>query len=162
MEQLDPFLTMKNRRLLQLAALARSETGFSAETQIIAAAVTATEMQFRPFWHRLVEYSYVLLLIILRRDAGLISVGVSQISIRHFTSFEGTSQLQSLLRSMSAQKNISTCCKIIERMDAKHLNDVRAAYNGDSTVYYRKALRTNYDLLQELDGSRKNSRTLTS
>lgn len=155
MEQLNPLLTMKNRRLYQLAALARLEAGFSAKTQMLAVAVTATEMQFRPFWHRLVEYSYVLLLIVLRRDAGSISVGVSQISLRHFTSCEGTNQFQSLLCSMSAQKNVSTCCKIIEEMNAKHLNDVRTAYNGDSTIFYRKALRKNYDLLQELDASRK-------
>lgn len=150
---------MENRRLYQLAALARFETGFSAKTQMFAAAVTATEMQFRPFWHRLIEYCYVMVLTILKRDAGSISVGVSQISVRHFASFEGTSQFQSLLRSMSAQKSISTCCKIIDAMDANHLNDVRAAYNGNSSIYYRRALKRNYELLQELDAYRRNIRS---
>lgn len=121
---------------------------------MLAAAVTATEMQFRPFWHRLVEYTYVLFLIILGRDAGPVSVGVSQISIRHFVSLEGISQFQSLLRAMSVQRNLATCCKMIEAMDAEHLNDVRVAYNGDSTIYYRKALQRNYDVLQEIDARR--------
>lgn len=153
---------MKNRRLYQLAALARRETQFSVNTQMFAAAVTATEMQFRPFGYRMIEYSYVLLLVLLRRDAGSISVGVSQISIRHFASFEGDSQFKSLLRAMSARKNLATCCKIIEAMDANHLNDVRAAYNGDSTVFYRKALQRNYDLLQELEASSENSSAILS
>ena len=160
MEPLDPSLTMKNRRLYQLAALARRDIRFSAKTQMFAAAVTATEMQFRPFWHRVVEYTYVLSLILLGRDAGTISVGVSQISIRHFASLEGANQFQSLLRAMSARKSLATCCKMIEAMDAEHLNDVRVAFNGNSTIYYRKALQRNYDLLREIDARRANPKDL--
>jgi hypothetical protein len=151
---------MKNRRLYQLAALARRDTRFSAKTQMFAAAVTATEMQFRPFWHRLVEYAYVLSLILMGKDAGPVSVGVSQISIRHFASLEGTNQFQSLFRAMAARKNLATCCKMIEAMDAKHLNDVRVAYNGYSTIYYRKALQRNYDLLRKIDARRANPKEL--
>lgn len=149
---------MKNRRLCQLAACARRDARFSAKTQMFAVAVTATEMQFRPFWHRLVEYTYVLSLILLGRDAGAISVGVSQISIRHFGSLEGTNQFQSLLWAVSARKNLVTCCKIIEAMDADSLNDVRVAYNGESTLYYRKALQRNFDLLREMDARRASPR----
>lgn len=127
---------------------------------MFAAAVTATEMQFRPFWHRVVEYTYVLSLILLGRDAGTISVGVSQISIRHFVSLEGINQFQSLFRAMSARKNLATCCKMIEEMDAEHLNDVRVAFNGNSTIYYRKALQRNYDLLREIDARRANPKDL--
>lgn len=158
MERLAPWLTMKNRRLFQLAALARRDARFSAKTQMFAVAVTATEMQFRPFWHRLVEYTYVLSLILLGKDAGPISIGVSQISIRHFVLLEGTNQLQSLLWAISARKNLVTCCKIIEAMDAENLNDVRVAYNGDSTLYYRKALQRNFDLLREMDTRRASPR----
>lgn len=158
MERLVPWLTMKNRRLHQLAALARRDTGFSTKTQMFAVAITATEMQFRPFWYRFVEYTYVLFLIIFRRDAGSISVGVSQISIRHFVSLEGTNQLQSLLFALSARKSLATCCKIIEAMDAENLDDVRLAYNGKSTVYYRKALQRNFDLLREMEEYRENPR----
>ena len=160
MERLAPLLTMKNRRLYQLAALARRDARFSAGTQMFAVAVTATEMQFRPFWHRLVEYTYVLSLILLGKDAGPISVGVSQISIRHFVSLEGANQFQSLLWAMSARKSLVTCCKIIEAMDAENLNDVRVAYNGESTLYYRKALQQNFDLLQELNARRASPKDL--
>jgi hypothetical protein len=96
----------------------------------------------------------------LGRDAGSISVGVSQISIRHFSSLEGTSQFQSLLRAMSAQKSLATCCKIIEKMNAEHLDDVRIAYNGESTFYYKNALQRNFDLLREIDARRANTRNL--
>lgn len=160
MERLAPGLTMKNRRLYQLEALARRDARFSARTKMFAVAVTATEMQFRPFWHRLVEYTYALSLILLGRDAGPISVGVSQISIRHFMSLEGTNQFQSLLWAMSVRKNLATCCKIIESMDAENLNDVRVAYNGESTLYYRKALQRNFDLLREMDARRASPRYL--
>jgi len=145
---------MKNRRLYQLAALARRDTRFSSATQMFAVSVTATEMRFRPFWHRLVEYMYVLTLILLGKDAGPISVGVSQISIRHIVSLENTNQLQSLLYAMSARKNLAICCKIIEAMDAKSLNDVRVSYNGESTLYYKNTLKQNFDLLQEMDARR--------
>lgn len=151
---------MKDRRLYQLAALARRDAGFSTKTQMFAVAVTATEMQFRPFWHRLVEYLYALSLILLGKDAGPISVGVSQISIRHFVSLEGANQFQSLLRAMSARKSLVTCCKIIEAMDAENLNDVRVAYNGESTLYYRKALQRNFDLLRKMDERRASPKDL--
>jgi hypothetical protein len=149
-ERLDPLLMTKNRRLYQLASLARRDTRFSPKTQMLAAAITATEMQFRPFSHRLVEYTYVLSLILLGRDAGAVSIGVSQISIRHFMALEGTNQFQSLLWAMSARKNLTTCSKIIEVMDVKNLNDVCAAYNGASTVFYRRALQRNFDLLRNI------------
>ena len=155
MVQLVPFLTMKNRRLFELSRIARRDTRFSTETQMLAAAVTATEMQFRPFPHRLVEYTYALLLLLLARNVGSISIGVSQISVRHFTAIEGISQLQSLFWATSARNSLATCCKLIEAMGAEDIDDVRKAYNGNSTVHYRKALQKNYGLLQKLDGYNK-------
>ena len=151
MEPPCQLLTMKNRRLFQLASIARHETEFSTQTQAFAVAVTATEMQFRPFWYRMAEYTYAMALILLGRDAGSISVGVSQISIRHFSSFEDTNQFKSLLRAMSARKSLVTCCKMIETMDAENLEEVQTAYNGGSTVFYRRALQRNYHRIRGLD-----------
>lgn len=147
---------MRNRRLCQLAALAKEEKQFSANTQMMAAAITATEMQFRPLLHRLVEYTYVSLLLFLGRDASAVSVGISQISIRHYVSLEGTTQFQSLLLSMSAKKSLATCCKIIEAENSNSLDHVCRAYNGNSTRYYRRALEKKYTLLCKLEARRDN------
>lgn len=152
---------MTSRRLCQLASLARRQNKFSEKTQTFAAAITATEMQFRPFWQRSVEYIYVLLLILLGRDAGSISIGVSQISIRHIVSIEGTNQLEALLWALSARNSIGTCCKIIEAINTEDLDQVRVAYNGVGTTYYRKVLQRNYGLLQKLEKSRLNKKNLS-
>lgn len=150
------YFLMRNRRLYQLAALAKAERQFSLETQLLATAITATEMQFRPLLHRLAEYTYVLLLLLLGRDAGAVSVGISQISIRHYVSFERTTQFQSLLLSMSAKKSLSTCCKIVGAESNKSLEHICRVYNGNSTRYYWRALRKNHTLLCTLEAHRGN------
>jgi hypothetical protein len=43
-------------------------------------------------------------------------------------------------------------------VSAENLNDVRVAYNGESTLYYRKALQRNFDLLREMDARRASPR----
>lgn len=151
---------MKNKRLYQLAYLAKSTKGFSAETQMFAAAITATEMEFRPLWHRLAEYAYATFLILFGRDAGSITVGVSQISLRHISKLERTNQFQSLCRAMSARKNLEICCKMIDEMDVNHLDDLQLAYNGTGTIFYRKALVRNYNRLLDLDTMRNQIKIL--
>lgn len=151
---------MKSRRLFQLAALARCDTRFSPETQMFAVAITATEMQFRPLVLRLLEYIYAVSVILFGRDAGHISVGVSQISIRHIVSLEGTNQFQSLLLAMSARKSLAACSRVIEAMDARNLNEVRIGYNGQSTMYYRIALQRNFDLLRKMEARRASPRNI--
>jgi hypothetical protein len=146
---------MNNRRLKQLATLAKEDRRFSAETQLMAVAVTATEMQFRSWLHRVFEYIYVLLLVVLRRNAGTVSVGISQISIRHYVSLEGKSQFQSLLLSMSASNNLATCYQIIETEDIKSLYHLCRAYNGKSTRFYRITLERNHALLCQLEARRR-------
>ena len=148
----NPLMKKMNRRLFQLASIARREACFSAETQLLAVAITATEMQFRPLLCRFSEYIYALSLIAFGRDAGSVSVGVSQISIRHFVALEGINQLQSLLWAMSAQKSLTTCCKMIEGLNVRGVDDLRAKYNGNSTVFYRIVLRKNIDLLKNTGG----------
>lgn len=147
---------MKNRRLYQLASLARAENQFSARTQMMAVAITATEMQFRPLLHRLVEYCYVSFLLILGRDAGAVTVGISQISIRHYVSLEKITQFQSLILSMSAGENLIVCCKLVQAANSEVLDDVAKAYNGNSTQFYRAALRRNYAILCEIGALRGN------
>lgn len=145
---------MKNKRLYQIATVARSDKRFASEIQLTAAAITATEMQFRSLVHRLVEYVYVAILIFFGRDASAISVGISQISIRHYISLEGTTQFQSLLLSMSAKENLATCCKLINTMNQNSLKQICLLYNGNSTNYYWMELQKNYEILSKLENYR--------
>lgn len=147
-------LMTRSRRLCQLAVLVKEEEQFSAQTQMMAAAITATEMNFRPLFYRLIEYTYVSLLILWRLDASSVSVGISQISIRHYVSLEGVTQFQSLRYSISAKKNLATCCKIIEAADGNSLGQICNSYNGAGTRFYRMELEKNYKFLCNLEAHR--------
>jgi hypothetical protein len=139
-----------NRRLVQLIAITSRIKGFPDEIKTRAVAITATEMQFRPFLYRLTEYIYACLLFIFRKDLANISLGISQISIRHYQTMEGVSQSQALLRSMSARENLRMCCRLIEKLNCKNLEELRQAYNGKSTAFYRYSLQKNYTISSQL------------
>lgn len=111
---------------------------------MMAIAAIATEMRFRTIFHRIVEYIYVILLLLLGKDAGHISVGIGQISIRHYQNIFGISQISSLILSLSARGNLVACCEFIERLGPKNLEELAFLYNGKSTVFYRRALRENF------------------
>ena len=153
---------MKNERLLQLAKLANKHDQFSNEIRTAAVAVTATEMQFRPFPHRCVEYAYVLCMLLFKQDVSFVSVGISQISIRHYRSQFGFSQFQALFHSMSAQKNLLLCCKLLESSNMNTLDKMREVYNGKSTFFYKRALRKNHELLVKLEALRETHRERAS
>lgn len=140
---------IKNKQLHRLIAIAKKHRQFTSQTQVIAAAITATEMYFRPLPHRLIEYLYVALLLLSGRDATAVSVGISQISIRHYVSLEGKTQFEALRSSVSARANLAICCKIIETNKCESLEDVSKLYNGSSNQYYRLKLKQNYDALQK-------------
>ncbi|WP_123642826.1 hypothetical protein [Histidinibacterium lentulum] len=127
---------------------------FSVQTRILAASITLTEMKFRPWSHRLVEYLYVLGLIALRRDVSTITVGVSQISIRHYKNYQGAGQFEALRQSMSAINNLRLCCAIIEDQSIKTPRDAARKYNGASSVFYRNSLSLNFSNLRELSKRR--------
>lgn len=142
---------MIEKRTYQIATIAKSEKDFSLDTQLMAAAITITEMQFRSLLHRLAEYTYVFILILLGRDASSVSVGISQISIRHYVSLEGTTQFQSLISSMSAKKSLAACCKLIDPISQNSLDEVISLYNGNCTSYYRAELQRNLRLLYQFE-----------
>ncbi|MFD2738956.1 hypothetical protein ACFSUD_05210 [Sulfitobacter aestuarii] len=142
---------MKIRRIQQLYHLVEKQTRFPHEVRMMAAAVTATEMSFRSLPHRLAEYLYATVLILLGRDAGHVSIGISQVSIRHYATLENASQLMALKLSLSAEHNLRICCKFVQQVEGRSLISVARAYNGRSTFFYKKALAENYSALQQLE-----------
>lgn len=141
-------------RIQQLDSLVRFQSDIPNDVRLFAVAVTATEMHFRSLPHRIAEYVYVLLLLFFGRDAGAVSVGVSQISLRHFVALEKTNQLRALLMSVSARDSLRVCCNLIKALDTKSLEEVARAYNGKSTWFYRKELQGNFEKVCELDALR--------
>lgn len=111
-----------------------------------ALAITATEMRFRPFAYRVAEYLYVLILLLLAKDASKVSVGISQVSIRHYMELRGVSQFGSLRLALSGRNNLKICCEIIDNKSITSLSDLSVSYNGHSTRFYRKLLERNHSI----------------
>ena len=146
----------KNRRLQQLYAIARNMNEFPTEIRLRAVGITATEMQFRPLLHRIAEYIYVWILLILRQNVDSISIGISQISIRHYVTLEGITQYQAFISSMSAKENLKICCTLIQNANCETLEELCHVYNGNSTWFYRDALKRNYAVVRQMESRRTN------
>lgn len=136
---------MRANRVQQLVFAAKQLDEFDLETQMLAVAFTLTEMEFRTFYHRLIEYIYVFLLLSMGKDASKVSVGVSQVSIRHYMSQEGIGQFSSLVRSFSLRSNLRACCLIISRESDRSLDNLCRVYNGSGTGYYRRLVAKSFE-----------------
>lgn len=127
---------------------------FPTEIRLRAVAITATEMQFRSLFHRVVEYIYVGILLLLMKNVDSISIGISQISIRHYVTLKGVTQYEALISSMSAKDNMDLCCTLVHDAKCENLEELICVYNGNSTWFYRKALMANYSAVQQLEKRR--------
>lgn len=136
--------------VINIIKIASKKNLYPKDVIVMAAAVTATEMEFRTAMHRFFEYIYAAALVFLNKDASAISIGVSQISIRHYIYFEGGTQFNAIISLMSVNKSIETCCKIIEKSKCKNIEDLSRKYNGNSTIFYLIMLSKNYTIAREL------------
>ena len=118
--------------------------GFSDRTKMLAAALTISEMRFRTWTHRLIEYSYVLILILIRQDAGSVTIGVSQISVRHIRNLLDTNDFGALRAATSAETSLKMCCQLIGSYSELSIRDVALRYNGDCSIYYLSTLDQAY------------------
>lgn len=137
--------TPKELSVLQLS-LANVE--FSEEVRIFAAATTLTEMSFRPWLWRAFEYIYALTIHAIGRDIGGITLGVSQISLRHFRDLRNLSDRQSIFASMSVRQNLSLCCELVEEVYPLETETVAEHYNGNATSFYKRRLSETYGRLR--------------
>lgn len=139
-----------DRRLFRIYCVAIEQIEFTERVRLMAAAVTATEMQMRNFAQRIAEYLLVLIILWLGRNPGSVSVGISQISLRHYETLTGTRGLRALILSASPRQNLKLCCAFIARNNCVSLDEVVESYNGSSTDYYRATLERNFLKLTNL------------
>ena len=143
-----------HNRILQILRLALELDDFSIETRVLAASITLAEMRFRPLTYRIFEYFYVVILLSLGRDVGRVSVGISQISIRHIERYEEVNQFNALRLALSARNNLRVCCLILEEKSVKSIKDVARLYNGRSTLFYKRTLEFYHSSLLALASGR--------
>lgn len=133
-----------NRRLFQIYCVAIEQLEFTERVRLMAAAITATEMQMRNFTQRTAEYILVFIMLGLGRNTRNVSVGISQISLRHYETLAGAQGFKALLLSLSPRENLKLCCTIIASNNCVSLDDLVATYNGSGTNYYRATLERNF------------------
>lgn len=142
-----------SRLELRILLLALKQPDFSLETKLAAASITLTEIRFRTLLHRLCEYAMVILLIFRKQDPGHLSIGISQISIRHFRQFLATDNLGALKAAMVHQSCLHVCCSLIDDTGARTIGEVAHKYNGRCSPYYLRALGTIHSRI--LNGERQ-------
>ena len=138
-----------NRRELQIYSVAMAQYRYPVDIRLAAAAITLAEMRFRMFPHRVLENVLVLALIAACRDPGHISIGISQISLRHFSRILGVSSLAALRGSTSAETNLHTCCALISEYSTSNISEILSNYNGRSSIFYKKAIADTYSRLHD-------------
>lgn len=132
------------RRLtIDVSRLAHSLSEHAERVRIDAAAITLTEMYFRPLPARLVEFVYASLLYLFGRDYLSVSVGISQISLRHITERNGLRGFRLLYHTLNSVRCLDECCFFIANLKAARLVDISHQYNGRSTVFYLALFRKN-------------------
>jgi len=139
-----------SEKLLRIYGVAITHTRFTERERLMAAAVTATEMQMRGFMQRMAEYILVCAILLLGKDAQWVSVGISQISLRHYYALADAKGFKALFMSLSPSENLRMCCILINSTNAVNLDDLANAYNGKSTVFYRSCLKQNYAAINSL------------
>lgn len=123
--------------------------GFSPEVRLHAAVITLTEMRFRALTHRILEYCLVLFLLLRGRDPGAVSIGISQLSVRHLKRILGVGNLSALRASMSAERNLYCCCVLASELQSSGLPDLLRGYNGRTSIFYIRAAEA---ILARLEG----------
>jgi hypothetical protein len=121
-----------------------SENGYSLEVRLLAAAVISSEMEFRRFLHRLVEYVFALAKLMVGVSIDTMSLGVAQISIRHIVKLRRVSSFEALRLTLSVKESFDLCCEIIDAFPSKDIANVVFAYNGRSSIYYRFAVERHH------------------
>lgn len=142
---------MKNLTNRELSVLntALAQPQFSVDVKLMAAAVTLTEMHFRPWTWRVAEFFLATFKLALGQDIRHLTLGVSQISVRYYYDILGLTKLEALLEALSVKNNLWLCCKLLEQIDVIKPDIVAHYYNGYSTIFYKRRLSKMHTKLYE-------------
>lgn len=145
---------MNNNCLPKLLRLVVGIDGFCQKTKLLAVAVTATEMHFRPLTFRCIEYLVVILRLCVGRDVGSFSVGISQVSLRHYMVTYRIGPFAAIRLAMSAEENLKICCALLDSWRCETIEAACDGYNGNSTIFYKRLLSRNYHRAYQLASQR--------
>jgi hypothetical protein len=82
------------------------------------------------------EYVFVWILYFLGRSIEGYTLGIGQISLRHFKARFAHSDFESILASKSLAKSFDLCCHIVSLASDQSDKEIVATYNGSCTEYY--------------------------
>lgn len=133
------------RRTVEIARLAYSLDGHEPDVRKAAAAITLTEMYFRPLPIRMAEYVLAGLLCAVGKEYLHLSVGVSQLSLRHIHQRCENSGLGLIFLTSDPARCMNECCHFIRSLEYGNLSDLADCYNGNSTKHYTRLLGINFD-----------------
>jgi len=130
---------------MEISILAFSLKNHNKGVRQAAAALTLTEMHFKPLPIRIVEYIYIISLFLRGKSYLSVTAGISQISLRHISKRTGINGLGLLKVAVDARSCLDECCYVIGRSDNTSVSKLATTYNGKSTPYYRRLLDNNYE-----------------
>ena len=133
----------QNRFDRAIFAMARSSSSNSKEVRALAAAIICAEMQFRPFVFRIGEYIYALIRLAINKNIDSMTLGVAQVSLRHYRDFLAVDRWRAVLASTDLRTNWQMCCLYLEKYGCYDVETAVNAYNGVATTYYRRTV-SNY------------------
>lgn len=135
-------LSKNERRLLDLAT---SSTLPSGEIRILAAAITFAEMQFRPLWWRTAEFSLALVRYALGLSIAHLTLGISQISVRHVLNKHKQSEFWAIKSLSSPQFSFELCCELLSENGKQEIGEQIRFYNGNASTFYKRLVHISFD-----------------
>lgn len=139
-----------HRRIVEVTCLAFALDQYDHRTKLAAAAITLTEMYFRPSYWRLGEFLWAIFLQLTNRDSKYLSLGVCQISLRHVCLRHGCSEQQALKALADPKQCIENCCYLIAPKNWASIRELAKFYNGNCSASYLRRLNINHQRVKQV------------
>lgn len=137
---------MIRRSALQLAYLFRTRLKSSEKLDLRSVAIIATEMRFRPTYFRLFEYMVLLVLLIANRKPN-ISVGISQMSYRHWNFAADATTFEIMRRVLNPHENYRVVRRFLIYADSTEM--ALRKYNTRTSKLYFHEFSKNLSLIEK-------------
>ena len=132
------------KREIEVCRHAFNLRGYPERVRVAAAAITLTEMYFRPNIIRLAEHMVALVRRALGMSIGHLTLGISQVSIRHVEQSHRHADKSALDQLMQPAFGLRECCRFIASHRWETQDDLLHVYNGVSSKFYARLLAKNH------------------
>lgn len=137
----------REEEILKVALL---QSEYSEAVRKAACAIIMTEMTFRQFSHRCVEFIFAFGYLAFGRTPRCMTLGIAQISVWRVCKRESLPEASAILLLMSTEKSIEACCHFLAdaQLDNEELRDpmvLASVYNGKATSFYLRRLSLSLD-----------------